>query len=61
MSNEKVMIIHLIVGLIKIYRYIKINYLSPYSYSKNKIEVELDLFNFETKSYLKNATGENTS
>ena len=55
------MMIHLIVGLIKIYRYIKINYLSPYSYSKNKIEVELDLFNFETKSYLKNATGENTS
>ena len=51
MSNEKVMIIHLIVGLIKTYCYIKINYLSPYSYSKNKIEVELDLFNFVTKSY----------
>ena len=51
MSNEKVMIIHLIVGLIKISFCIKINYLPPYSYIKNKIEVELDLFNFETKSY----------
>ena len=28
-------------------------YFPPYSYSKNKIEVELDLSNYATKSYLK--------
>ena len=31
--------------------------ISPYSYCKNKIEVELDLSNYATKSDLKNATG----
>ena len=33
------------------------SYLPPYSHSKNKIEVELDFFNYATKSALKNATG----
>ena len=31
--------------------------ISPYSYCKKKIEVELDLSNYATKSDLKNATG----
>ena len=33
------------------------SYFLLYSYSKNKIEIELDLPNYETKSDLKNATG----
>ena len=33
----------------------------PYSYSKNKMEVELDLSNSATKSDLKNTTGVETS
>ena len=33
----------------------------PYSNIKNKINVELDLSNYGTKSDLKNATGFNTS
>ena len=37
--------------------YTKMNYFpKPYT-NKNKIEVELDLPNYETKSDLKNATG----
>ena len=36
----------------------KMNYFpGPYSYSKNKIKVELDLSKYATKSDLKNATG----
>ena len=37
------------------------SYFLPYRNSKNKIEVELDLFNYATKSDLKNATGVDTS
>ena len=33
----------------------------PYSQSKNKIQVELDLRNYSTKSDLKNATAVDTS
>ena len=36
------------------------SFLPPYSYSKFKIEVELDLSNYATKSELKNATGVET-
>ena len=36
------------------------SYFPPYSYSKNKIEVELDFSNCATKSDLKNATGADT-
>ena len=49
MLNGKVMIIHLIVGLIKRYFYIKMSYFPPYGHSKNKIEVESDLSNYATK------------
>ena len=37
------------------------SYFSPYSRSKNKIEVELDLPNYAKKPDLKNATGVDTS
>ena len=37
------------------------NYFLPYSQSKNKIEVELDLSNYSTKSNLKKGTGVDTS
>ena len=37
------------------------SYFSPCSYSKNEIEVELDLSNYATKSELKKATGADTS
>ena len=37
------------------------SYFPPSSYSKNKIEVELDFSNYATKSDLKNATGADTS
>ena len=33
------------------------SYFPPYTYSKNKIEVELDLSNLAIKSELKNTTG----
>ena len=61
MSNGKVMIIHLIVGLIKRYCYIKMSYFPLHSHSKNKIEVELDSSNIATKSDLGNAAGVDTS
>ena len=34
----------------------KMSYFAPYSYSRNKIEVELDLSDYATRSDLKNAT-----
>ena len=37
------------------------SFLPPYSHSKNKIEVELDLSNYATKSDLKNASDVDTS
>ena len=36
------------------YWYIKVSYFPPYSHSKNKIEVKLDLTNYPTKSDLAN-------
>ena len=33
----------------------------PHTHRKNKIEVELDLSNYVTKSGLKNATGDDTA
>ena len=57
MSNGKVLIIHLIVGLIKNLLLYKMSYFSHYSHSKSEIKVELDLPNYPTKSDLKSATG----
>ena len=57
MLNEKATMVLLVVVLIKKYFYIKMSYFPPYIYSKNKVEVELDLSNFAIKSDLKNATG----
>ena len=37
------------------------SYFPPYSYSKNKIEIELALSNYPTQSDLKNATGVDAS
>ena len=37
------------------------SYFPPYNYSKNKIELELDLSNFATKYDLKSATGADAS
>ena len=37
------------------------SYFSPDNHSKNKIEVELDLTSYATKSDLKNAAGADTS
>ena len=37
------------------------SYFPPYSYSKNKMELELDVSNYATKSDLKNVTGVDTS
>ena len=45
----------------KRYCYIKMSYFSPYSRSKNKIEVKLDLPNYAKKPDLKNAIGVDTS
>ena len=36
------------------------SYFPPYSHSKNRIKVELDLSNYARKSELKNATGVTT-
>ena len=53
MTSGKVMIIDLI-DIWKIYSYILMSYFTgPYSRSKNKINVELDLSNYATKSDLK--------
>ena len=62
MSNEMITIILLTVGLIKKILLYKMSYFPvPYTYSKNKIEVELDLANYATRSDLKNATSIETS
>ena len=55
------MIIHLIVGLIKKVFLYKNELFSIFAPSENKIEVELDLSNYATKSDLKSATGVDTS
>ena len=49
MSNGKVIIIHLTVGLIKKIFLYKNELFPPCRHSKNKIEVELDLSNYVTK------------
>ena len=36
------------------------SYFLPYIHSKNKVEVKLDLPNYATKPYLKNAASTNT-
>ena len=52
----------LIVGLVKKYCNVKIDYFpDPYTRSKIKIKIKLDLFNHATKSDWKNATGVDTS
>ena len=62
MLNGKAMIINLIVGLIKKILLYKTNYFpEPYNCSTYKIKVELDLFNYSTKSDFKNATRVGTS
>ena len=55
------MTIHLINGLIKNILVYKNESFPPYGHSKNKIEVELDLCNYATKSDIKTATGVDTS
>ena len=62
MSNGKVMIIHLTVGLIKKISLYKVSYfLESYSHNKSKIRVELDLSSYATKSDLQKVTSINTS
>ena len=62
MSNRKVMIIYLTVGSIKKISLYKMHYFpEPYSYNKNKINVQLDLSNYATKFDLKRATDADTS
>ena len=56
MSNGMGMIFQLEVGLIIKISLIKMSCFAPYSHSKNKIEVELDLSNYATKSGLISAT-----
>ena len=63
MSNEKDMVIHLIVGLIKKMLYIKISqyFPKPYELFAGYINVKVALSNYAIKSNLKNATGADTS
>ena len=62
MSNRKDMVICLIVELMKKMLLNKMSYFpEPYTHSKNKLKVELDLYNYATKSDLKSATGVDTS
>ena len=49
MSNGKVMIIHVIVGVIKKILFIKKSYFPPYTHSKHKIEFALGLSNYAKK------------
>ena len=58
MSIGKVMIIHLIVGLIKKILLYKMSYFPE---PHKKIEVQSDFFNYTTKSDLKNARDVDTS
>ena len=62
MSNGKVLRIHLIDGLIKIALYRMNQYFSkPYEPFGGDINVKVDLSNCATKTYLKKATGIDTS
>ena len=58
MSYGKVLIIHVIVGLIKNISLHKMNYFpEQYTCSENKIKVKLNLSNYATKFDPKNSTG----
>ena len=60
--NGKTKIILLTIGLIKKVWLNKMSYFpEPYSHSKSEIKAELDLSNYATKYYLKNAAGVDTS
>ena len=61
MSNGKVMIIVLTVGLIKKSKYKMSDYLTDYKPGSSNIKVELDLKNCATKEELKNITHVDTS
>ena len=60
MSNEKVIIIHLMVGLKKILLHKMSYFREPFTNRKNKIKVGLNLSGYVIKSDLKNATGVDT-
>ena len=60
MSNGKVMITNLIVGLIKQTLLYKVSYFPEPAHSKNEIKFELDLSNYPTKTDLKSTTGVGT-
>ena len=60
MSNGKVMITNLIVGLIKQTLLYKVSYFPETAHSKNEIKFELDLSNYATKTDLKSTTGVDT-
>ena len=57
MLNGKVMMIHLIVGLIKMSQYFP----KPYRTFRGNVKIELDLSSYATKLDLKNATSVDTS
>ena len=62
MLSAKVMIIHLIVGLMKKISLCKMSYFpEPSTCSENKVKVEIELSNYVTKSDFKNAAGVGTS
>ena len=62
MINGKGTIIILTVWLVKKILLLKMSYfLATHTLCKNKIEIELDLSNYATKSNLKNAAGVDTS
>ena len=62
LSNGKVMINLLTVGLIKKILLYKMScFLEPYTHCKNRTKVKLDLSNCKTKFNLENATGVDTS
>ena len=61
MLNGKVMIIHLIVGLIKKIYKTRQYFPKPYKPFGGDINVKVDLSNYATKADLKNATGIDTS
>ena len=61
MSNGKVLIIHLIVGLMKVILLYKVSHFPEPTHSKNKLKIDLNLFSYATKSDLKNGTGADKS
>ena len=62
MSNGKVMMISLSVGLIKKILLYKMSYFpEPYTCSKIEVEVEFNLSNYATKSDVKNTSKFDTS